>query len=101
MTTPVTSAKSRTDSSPPTLDEGLSDSARRSLAGLRAAVDSRLAALEAALADPSHWESLGSLILALARAATEEAQAVASKACVETKMEADRQITQILASARA
>ena len=77
------------------------DSPQRTLAGLRAALESRLAALEEALADPSRGESLESLILDLSRVAIEEAQAAASQACFQTKAEADRQLAQTVAAALA
>ena len=71
-----------------------SDRAQRQLDVLRAALEDRLVALEAALADPTGGESLERLILDLARSVTEEARSAASKACVDTKQEADKQIAQ-------
>lgn len=64
------------------------------LAALRTALDVRLAALEAALADPGRSESLAGLILDLARVATEEAQAAAAAACLDARRDADRHIAQ-------
>src|SRR6185436_8640741 len=83
------------------LNEHLSDSAQRQLAALRAALETRLAVLEDVLAHPSRGESLEDLILDLARVATEEAQAAASQACLDAKLEADRQIAEAGASAPA
>jgi hypothetical protein len=98
MTTPEKSTEIRTALS---VAEHLSGSAQRTLTALRAALDQRLAALEEALANPARGDSLEDLILDLARAAGDEAQVAASKACLDTKAEADREIAQILASARA
>jgi len=61
------------------LNDRLSEPAQRQLDDLRAALDDRLAALEAALADPARGESLERLILDLARAVTEESQAATAK----------------------
>lgn len=55
---------------------------------LRASLDSRLAALEDALANPAKHASLESLILDLARAATEEANATTRHAVQESQREA-------------
>ena len=52
---------------------------------LRNTLEARLAALEKALADPAHHPSLEQLILELARAATEEADAAARQALVEVE----------------
>ena len=75
-----------------------SDRAQRQLDVLRAALEDRLVALEAALADPTRGDSLERLILDLARSVTEESRAAASKACVDTKVEADKQVAQSLAA---
>ncbi len=55
---------------------------------LRASLDSRLAALEDALANPAKHASLESLLLDLARAATEEAEASARQAVLEAQRDA-------------
>ena len=60
------------------------------LESLHAALDSRLAALEAALADPNEC-ALESLILDLARTATQEAEANARRSSAQARAEADRQ----------
>jgi chromosome segregation ATPase len=60
------------------------------LDALHAALDSRLAALEAALADPNEC-ALEGLILDLARTATEEAEAIAKRASAQARAEADTQ----------
>jgi chromosome segregation ATPase len=80
------------------LNDHPSDRAQRQLDALRAALEDRLVALEAALADPTGGESLERLILDLARSVTEESRAAASKVCVDTKLEADKQIAQSLAA---
>lgn len=67
--------RSPNDQSSLALNDHLSDSAQQQLAALRGALESRLAALEEVLADPSRGESLAGLILDLSRVATEEAQA--------------------------
>jgi len=86
---------------PATVNEHLSESAQRQLSALREALETRLAALEDVLADPSRGESLEGLILDLSRVATEEAQAAAATACLDTQVEADRQIAEAWTSARA
>ena len=52
---------------------------------LRASLDSRLTALEKALADPKQHDSLESLIFELARLATEEVDATARRAILEAQ----------------
>ena len=52
----------------------LAESAQKRLEVLRGAMDMRLSALEAALADPAQGGSLEALILDLSRVATDEAQ---------------------------
>ena len=66
---------------------------------LHAALDSRLAALEAALADPNEFELEG-LILDLARATTEEAEAVARRASMQARADADAQAGNALSQAQ-
>jgi hypothetical protein len=60
------------------------------LEALHAELDSRLAALEAALADP-HECALEPLILDLARTATQEAEANARRLSAQARAEADQQ----------
>ena len=79
----------------------ISEPAHRRLEALRSSVELRLAALEAALADPARGEALEGLILDLARVATEEAQASAANACVDTRLEAETLIRQARAAAQA
>ena len=95
------STTSPTDPSSLALNDHLSHSARRQLGALRSALENRLAALEEVLADPSRGESLEGLILDLSRVATEEAQAAAAQACLETRVEADTEIAALRASAKA
>src|SRR5262249_9305532 len=71
------------------------------LDALRRTVDAKLAALELALLDPSGTQSLETLILELARVATEEAQAAAAQACEDVRLQADLQIGQARAAAQA
>jgi hypothetical protein len=79
----------------------LSETAQEHLAALRREVEKRLAALEEVLTDPSRGESLAGLILDLSRVAVEEAQAAASQACLATRAEADKEITELRTSAKA
>jgi chromosome segregation ATPase len=65
------------------------------LEALHAALDSRLAALEAALADPNEC-ALESLILDLARTATQEAEANARRSSAQARAEADRHAGSVL-----
>ena len=67
------------------------------LEALRTTLNTRLAALEKALADPSHHPSLERLILDLARTATEEAD-IASRAAA---LAAEQQGQSLAAKARA
>src|SRR5215467_125140 len=66
---------------------------------LHAALDSRLAALEAALADPGEC-ALEGLILDLARVATDEAEAVARRASQQARADADAQAGNALSQAQ-
>ncbi|MEQ1729781.1 MAG: hypothetical protein ABL982_15525, partial [Vicinamibacterales bacterium] len=56
---------------------------------MRAAIDARLAELDAALADPTRASSLTGLILELSRLATAEAQAAAARACLQIKSDGE------------
>jgi len=79
----------------------VSESAQHRLDALRSSVEVRLAALEAALADPSRGDSLETLILDLARVACEESQATAIQACADTRLEAEMHIGQARTVAQA
>src|SRR5262245_28285621 len=79
----------------------VSEAAQRRLEALRSSVEVRLAALEAALADPSRGDALETLILDLARVACEESQAAAVQACADTRLEAEVFLGQARASAQA
>ena len=68
--------------------------ARRRLEALRSRVDIHLAALEAALADPTRADALEGLILDLSRVAMEEAQEAAADACADTRLEAELRIAE-------
>lgn len=65
----------------------LSAAARQQLDSLRATFDQRVDALEQALLDPARAASLVPLVLDLTRVATEEAEAVARQACLQTQLE--------------
>ncbi len=79
-------------------DVHLLESAQRQLDALRAAIDARLAELDAALADPSRASSLTGLILELSRLATAEAQAAATRACLQVR--SDSEASRLEAEAR-
>src|SRR5215218_453998 len=66
----------------------MADAARRELDELRTSLDARLADLEEALANPDPKTSLEELVLELARVATAEADAAASRASLEAQVEA-------------
>ena len=72
--------QSPADPLPDRLKQYLSDTARREIEALRAELDSRLLALEAALAHPDPHESLETLVIELARVATTEAEASVARA---------------------
>jgi chromosome segregation ATPase len=101
MSKRATSTTSPNDSASLTMDAHLPDSAQQQLAALRRTLESRLAALEEVLKDPSRGESLAGLILELSRVATEEAQLAASQACMAIKAGADEEIAALRASAKA
>ena len=66
----------------------LATNAQRELDTLRSELDSRLAALEGALAHPDPRASLENLVLELARVATAEAEAAATRASLEAQLNA-------------
>src|SRR5712691_3249285 len=70
------------------------------LEDLRAALDTRLATLEAALANPDACDSLETLVIELARVATTEAEAAAARACLEAQLAASEQVTAVHADAQ-
>jgi chromosome segregation ATPase len=80
--------QSPADPLPDRLKQYLSETARREIDALRAALDSRLLALEAALAHPEPHESLEALVIDLARVATAEAEASAARASLDAQIEA-------------
>jgi chromosome segregation ATPase len=94
-------SRTPTDRSSQALDDNPSNAAQQQLDALRRTVESRLAALEEVLADPSRGESLPGLILELSRAATEEAQAAASQVGIAARAEADKEIAALRSSAKA
>ncbi|HEY7290129.1 MAG TPA: PilZ domain-containing protein [Vicinamibacterales bacterium] len=83
------------------LRQHLSETARRELDDLRAALDSRLLALEAALAHPEPHDSLEVLVLDLARVATTEAEAAAARASLEADLESQKRAATIAELERA
>jgi hypothetical protein len=64
----------------------LSDSAQRDLASLRASLDARLLALEAALAHPEPHDSLEDLVMDLARVASAEVERSAAQRWLEAQL---------------
>ena len=80
--------QSPADPLPDRLKQYLSETARREIDALRAALDSRLLALEAALAHPEPHDSLETLVIDLARVATAEAEASAARASLEAQIDA-------------
>jgi len=74
------------------LKQHLSDTAKRELDALHMALDSRLLALEAALAHPGAHDSLEALVLDLARVATVEAEASAARASFEAERESQSRV---------
>jgi chromosome segregation ATPase len=80
--------QSPADPLPDRLKQYLSETARREIDALRAALDSRLLALEAALAHPEPHDSLETLVIDLARVATAEAEASAARASLAAQIDA-------------
>ena len=76
------------DPSPDTIRQYLAATAQRELDALRAQLDERLSALEAAIARPDQRGSLERLVLDLARVATAEAQSAAARATLEAQLHA-------------
>lgn len=72
----------------------------REIEALRALLDARLAALEAALIDPSQSESLESLIFDLARIATEEVDATTRQVVLEAQRNAQAAVARAQAHAQ-
>jgi chromosome segregation ATPase len=70
------------------------------LDALHAALEVRLQALETALADPRQWEQLESLILELARLATDEAEAAARRAILHAQLDSQAQAAAARAEAQ-
>jgi len=68
---------------------------------LRSTLEARLAALEKALADPARHASLEQLILELARAATEEADAAARQGLAEVERQAQSLANSVRSEGRA
>jgi chromosome segregation ATPase len=76
------------DPLPDRLKQYLTEMARRELETLRADLEVRLVALESALARPDQHDSIETLVFDLARAATVEAEAAASRAMLAAQIEA-------------
>ena len=66
----------------------MADPSQHELDALRTALDQRLAALEAGLANPDGSEALENLVIELARVATAEADATATRVCLQARREA-------------
>jgi hypothetical protein len=79
---------SAADPLPDRLRRYLSETARREIDSLRGALESRLQALEAALAHPEAHESIESLVMDLARVATAEAEASTAQRVFEAQLKA-------------
>ena len=71
----------------------------RELENLRAALDTKLATLEAALASSEPSDSLETLVIDLARIATMEAEAAAVRACLEVQLVAQEEVEAVRADA--
>ena len=71
----------------------------RELDGLRTALDTKLATLEAALKNPGQDESLETLVIELARVATAEAEATAARACLQAKLAGEELVQTVRAEA--
>ena len=71
----------------------------RELDGLRTALDTKLATLEAALKNPGHDDSLETLVIELARVATAEAEATAARACLQAKLAGEELVQTVRAEA--
>jgi len=82
------SVQSASDPLPDRLKQYLSDAARRELETLRASIESRLLALEAALAHPEPHESIDALVMDLARATAAEAEASAAQRVFDAQLKA-------------
>ena len=70
----------------------LTDTSQHELDALRVALDKRLAVLEAALANPDESEALETLVIELARVATAEADATATRLCLQARLEAQEEV---------
>jgi hypothetical protein len=88
------------DPSPETVRQYLAANAQRELDALRAALDVRLSALEAALAHPDPRTSLEGLVLDLARIATAEAESAAGRASLEAQLHAQERAAVAVATAQ-
>ena len=77
----------------------LTDPSQQELDALRGVLDARLAALEAALANPHESEALEPLVVALARVATTEADATATRLCRQARLEAQTEVAAVKAGA--
>lgn len=91
---------SSVDPVPDAVKEYLSKTASQELDALRAALDERLAALEAALSEPDRHDSLERLIIELARVATSESEAAAARACLQAEVDAQDRSAALSAEAQ-
>ena len=89
---PAVVSQPETGLSPAAVSQYLGDASQRELDALRTALDKRLAALEAALANPDESEALESLVIELGRVATAEADATATRVCLQARLEAQEQV---------
>jgi hypothetical protein len=77
------------------IEDVLTVPATRQLALMRSTFDARLDALERALDDAGQAASLPALVLALAGAAADEAEAAMKQACLDVRREADRVVSEL------
>ena len=87
------------DPQPEVVRQYLATTAQRELDALRAQLDARLAALEAALRQPNGG-SLEDLVLELARVATAEAESASSRAAVQAQLAAQEHAAAALTDAQ-
>jgi hypothetical protein len=94
-----TAMKPVAETTPETLQDA-ARAAKREIEALRAALEVRFAALEAAFNRPDEGESLEKLVLDLCRTATDEAQAAAQRACTQAQFDVEAQVTAVRAVAQ-
>src|SRR5262245_42275271 len=81
--------------SPDAIEDALAVPATRHVTLMRSTFDARLDALERALDDPRQSTSLPALVLALASAAGDEAEAAMKQACLDVRRESGRIVSEL------